>query len=173
MAAIIVATPCAVSARTDFFGSYHVDLIVSLFGRIVDIHNFEIILSVLTAQEVGALRCRIGWLNIFNPCKPEGYYILDFCRYEERLVAKMLIGLAIVEPGDNWKDYNFRWAYDVDPVPGWELTVGYTKDDSCNVKGICQVCYYSGKGKGLQGCIAHIKFRKAMYSLVLADEYVI
>ena len=170
VAAIILATPHGVSARTDWFGSYHVDLVVSLFSRIVDIHNFEVIMSVLTAEECAQVYCRIGWLNIFNPTKPEGMYCLDFCRYEERLVAKMLIGLALVEPGDNWRDKCFRWAWDVDEVPGWELTTGYTLDESCTVKGVVQVRYYSGEGKGLGGCVAHVTFRKAMYSLVLASE---
>ena len=170
VAAIIMATPLATSARTDFFGSYHVDLIVSMFSRIVDIHNFEVIMNLLNAQECAQVYCRIGWLNIFNPTKPEGMYCLDFCRYEERLVAKMLIGLALVEPGDNWKDQSFSWAWDVDPVPGWELTTSYTQDESCTVKGIVQVRYYSGEGKGKAGCVAHGAFRKAMYSNVLSSE---
>jgi Ran GTPase-activating protein (RanGAP) involved in mRNA processing and transport len=172
VAAIVIATPLGTSGRTDYFGSYHVDLIVSLFARIVDIHNFEVIMSVLNAQECAQLYCRIGWLNLFNPTKPEGFYCLDFCRYEERLCAKMMIGLALVEPGDNWKDNSMRWTWDSDPVPGWELTVGYTKDETCNVKGIVQVRYYSGEGKGKDGCKCHGGFRKAMYSLVLADEHV-
>jgi len=170
VAAIIVATPHGTSARTDWFGSYHVDLIVSLFSRIVDIHNFEVIMSTLTAEECAGVYCRIGWLNIFNPTKPEGMYCLDFCRYEERLVAKMMIGLALVEPGDNWKDSCFRWGWDVDEVPGWELTTGYTLDESCTVKGVVQVRYYSGEGKGKAGCVAHGRFRKSMMALVLPNE---
>jgi hypothetical protein len=170
LAAIIVAFPCGSSARTDFFGSYHVDLIVSLFNRIVDIHNFEVIMSVLNAQECAQVYCRIGWLNIFNPTKPEGYWVVDFNRYEERMVGKMLIGLAIVEPGDNWKDAWFRWGWDIDVVPGWELTEGYTKDESLTLKGIMCGQYYSGRGKQLEGCVAHLRMRKAMYSLVLCSE---
>lgn len=42
-----------------------------------------------------------GILNIFNPCKPEGGWQLDLMRWEERQVAKMLIHLSVVEPGDN------------------------------------------------------------------------
>ena len=170
VAAIITATPHGTAGRTDWFGSYHVDLIVSLFSRIVDIHNFEVIMSTLNAEECAGVYCRIGWLNIFNPTKPEGMYCLDFCRYEERLCAKMMIGLALVEPGDNWKDSCFRWGWDVDEVPGWELTTGYTQDESCTVKGVVQVRYYSGEGQGKSGCVAHGRFRKAMLALVLANE---
>ena len=58
----------------------------------------------------------------------------------------------------------------MDYVPGWELTEGYTKDETLTLKGICHTRYYSGRGRGLEGCVAHVTFRKAMFSLVLADE---
>ena len=95
--------------------------------------------------------------------------MVDFNRYEERMVGKMLIGLAVIEPGDNWKDYWFRWSWDMDFVPGWELTEEYTKDETLTLQGICHTRYYSGRGRGLEGCVAYT-FRKAMFSLVLADE---
>eukprot|EP00606_Chrysophyceae_sp_TOSAG23-5_P000693 GSChrysophyteH2.ASY1.ANO1.40.1 assembled CDS len=170
VAAVVVATPDGSSGRTDHFGSYHVDLIVSLFARIVDVHNFEVVMKQLNPEECAQLYCRIGWLNLFNPTKPEGMYCLDFCRYEERLCAKMMIGLALVEPGDNWKEPSFKWSWDVDEVPGWELTTGYTKDETCTTRGIVLVRYYSGEGKGKGGCTCHGVFRKAMYSLVLCSE---
>jgi hypothetical protein len=170
LAAIILSFPCGSSMRTDYFGSYHVDLIVSLFNRVVDIHNFEIVMKVLNPQECAQVYCRIGWLNIFNPTKPEGYFVVDFNRYEERLVGKMLIALAITEPGDNMLDYWFRWSWDMDVVPGWELTEGYKRDETCTLKGIMMARYYSGEGKGKTGCAAHVRLRKAMYSLVLSSE---
>ena len=98
------------SSRTDFFGSYHTDLVVSLFPRLIDLHNFEVVLLQLSARDCAAVYLRLGWLNIFNPMKPEGYWELDLCRYEERMVAKMLIALALVEPGDNWQEKAFRWS---------------------------------------------------------------
>lgn len=168
---IIESFPCGKSMRTDHFGSYHVDIIVSLFPRLVDLHNFEVVMKQLTAQESGQVYARIGWLNIFNPCKPEGFWCLDFCRYEERLVAKMLIALAVIEPGDNWQNKDFRWSLDMDPVPGWELTTGYTKDDTCTTKGHLQLKYYSGQGKMKDGCAPHVTFRRAcLGSLVLCSE---
>ena len=44
---------------------------------------------VLTAKEHAAVLARLGWLAIFNPCKPEGYYELDLTRWEERQVLLM------------------------------------------------------------------------------------
>lgn len=42
------------------FGSYRVETVVNLFNRIVDLHNFEVVLAVLTPYEVACVQCRIG-----------------------------------------------------------------------------------------------------------------
>lgn len=83
-------------------GSYRVELIVLLFHRLVDLHNFEFILMNLNSDEHAAVLARIGILNIFNPCKPEGGWQFDLLRWDERQVVKMMIHLSVVEPGENW-----------------------------------------------------------------------
>ena len=92
-----------------YWGSYRVDLVVCLFSRIVDIHNFEIILEQLSAAEAGCVYMRLGWLNLFNPMKVEGSYELEMSRWEERMVAKMLISLALREPGQTNTHGSFQW----------------------------------------------------------------
>jgi hypothetical protein len=77
--------------RTEYFGTYRVDACVTLFDRIVDLHNIDLVLRVLTLYEIACLYCRIGWLSIFNPLKPEGSYALDLSRHEERMVCKILV----------------------------------------------------------------------------------
>lgn len=42
------------------FGSYRVELIVKLFDRVVDLHNFQFVLMHLSAHEHAALLARIG-----------------------------------------------------------------------------------------------------------------
>ena len=69
------------------FGSYRVELIVSALHRVLDLHNFECVLMVLTSEEHAQLLARVGWLTIFNPCKAEGCYEFDFARREERQVC--------------------------------------------------------------------------------------
>jgi hypothetical protein len=108
--------------RTEYFGSFRVDLVVSLFARVLDVNNFELVLNCMTAKEVGCVYARLGWLKLYNPMKPEGSYVLDLRVNEERQVAKTLIALAVHEPGDNWISCGFRWDSDVEPVPGWTLT---------------------------------------------------
>lgn len=77
-----------------FYGTYTVELIVLLFHRVIDIHNFDIVLAHLSPFEAACVACRLGILNFYNPGKPEGSYELDMSRYEERVVAKVLVRLS-------------------------------------------------------------------------------
>ena len=70
-------------------GTYRVEILVDLFNRLVDLHNFEVVLAVLTPFEVACVQCRIGFLHYFNPFKPEGFHTTDLSLREERVVAKM------------------------------------------------------------------------------------
>ena len=47
--------------KTDLFGTYRVELVVSLFARILDLHNFELVMHCLTPKEAAAVYCRVGW----------------------------------------------------------------------------------------------------------------
>jgi hypothetical protein len=160
------------SYKSRIYGSYLVELIVMLFPRIVDIYNFEVIMKQLTPYDAAALYCRLGYLQLFNPMKPEGFWELTFSRYEERQVLKILIGLSTVEPGDNWPYKSFKWNKEPGTVevPAWELTIGYTIDKTCTTKGYLLVEYYSGEGLKLNGCKPSIAYRKALMQLCLIDE---
>lgn len=46
-------------------------LLCQIFSRIADLHNIEIVLKELTPFEAACLYSRVGWLSIYNPCKPE------------------------------------------------------------------------------------------------------
>jgi len=156
--------------KTPYHGTYRVELVVSLYSRVVDLHNIELVLRELTAEEVGCVYCRIGWLNIYNPMKPEGGYELSMSNYEERLVAKTLVALAVVEPGDNILSPKFRWDRSMDPHPGWTVSQGWLTDDGMAKKGVLSFTYYSGEGKGLRGCESVVAMRKALLNLVSVDE---
>jgi hypothetical protein len=95
-------SPLGLAPRSTM-GSYRVELIVLLFDRIVDLHNFEVIFMVLNSEEHAAVLSRIGYLNLFNSSKPEGSWAIDLSRHEERQVTKLLIHLSVVEPGENCK----------------------------------------------------------------------
>lgn len=108
--------------KAEYFGTYRVELVVALFSKIVDIHNFDIILKELEPFEQGCVYCRLGWLNIFCPTRPERSYELNMEIWEERMVAKALLYLADVEDGENIGDADFRWSRDIDRMPGWVVT---------------------------------------------------
>ena len=115
--------------KTTHFGSYNVELVVAIYNRIVDIHNIEVVLRQLDGYEVGCIYCRLGWLALFNPLKPEGAWEVEVSRLEERKVAKMLCLLSTNEPGKNWLSETFKWHREADPMPGWELTVSWMSGD--------------------------------------------
>lgn len=154
------------SYRTSHFGTYRVELIIFLFGRIVDLHNFDLVISVLTPFEISCLYCRIGILNLFNPMKPEGCVCLDLSRREERVIAKILALLSVIEPGQNWVDAAFRWDYAGEPMPGWELTQSWMTEEGLPRKGYLFVNYDSGNGKRTRGCIPDVTARKAFLCMV-------
>lgn len=130
------------------FGSYRVELLISLLSRIVDMHHFEVILAVLEPEEIGVLVARVGYYNgIFNPIKPEGYYMFNIGRHvEDRQFVKFFIILGAVEPGANWiciKD-NFRWSMSDDCIPGWECPSSWMTETGLTNKGILRFAYASG-----------------------------
>jgi hypothetical protein len=90
---------------------------------------------VLSPFEIACLICRLGYLNLYNPCKPEGSYELDLSRREERILAKILCSLAVQEPGDNWTYQTFRWQRNMESMPGWQLTQPWLTEDGMPMRG--------------------------------------
>lgn len=80
-------------ARHTDYGSYRVELIVSLFSRIIDLHHFDLVLMRLTAAEHACVLARLGFLSIFTPWKPDGAHLLDFQYWEQRQVRPGTAGL--------------------------------------------------------------------------------
>eukprot|EP00981_Chlorochromonas_danica_P015799 scaffold14461_cov250-Ochromonas_danica.AAC.9 len=104
-----------------------------------------------------------GWLNVWNPLKPEGYIMLDLSRREERQVARMLITLNYVEPGPTWQEQSYRPAINDPPYdPEWKLPVSWYDENTLPK---------TGKGIQLQGCEPSIATRMSLMSLVLAQPY--
>jgi hypothetical protein len=55
---------------------------------------------------------------------------------------------------------------DMDCMPGYELTELWLTEDGLPRKGLWDVTYYSGEGKGLKDCKPVVKFRKSLLQLV-------
>ena len=64
-------------------------------SRVHDYENYDFIKHKAKYPEVEqALYKQFGILNMFCPYRPTGRYLLDFRKYEEKIVARMLIDLA-------------------------------------------------------------------------------
>jgi hypothetical protein len=95
---------------------------------------------------------------------------LDLRRWDHREWSKVLITLALAEPGDNWVDCEYRWSKYDENVPGWELPASWALPD---VDGDSErgprnygwlLVTYRSEGFG---CVKIMKVRKACRAKVL------
>jgi len=113
---------------------HRVEACVILYARCIDFERFVAVKSLLTANEIADVTQRLGALSLMNPYNPDGPYILDLAKYDERKVALMLIWLADGEPGENWQDESLD-DRDLDITKNW-LT-----DEGLPPKGIMKLRY--------------------------------
>ncbi|POM61165.1 hypothetical protein PHPALM_29859 [Phytophthora palmivora] len=139
-----------------------------LFSRLIDIDNFYRIYDVMSKPEQNALSRMLGWLNIMNPMVPERVYALNLSVYDEREMTKVLVELAIGEPGENWLNQSFTLVQGEPGIPGWKLPSRWEKEDNkeggVNRAGFLGLEYYSGQD---QGCAPVLSLRKSLMKRVL------
>lgn len=156
--------------KTESFGSYICEVVCSIFCKIVDLHNFDIVLSVLSPSDIACIYCRIGMLCIYNPAKPDGALELNLSRNEERRVAKIIITLADIEPGINIPIKSFQWDRETEGMGGFEITEPWLTEEGLPKKGYLRLVYYSGDNVGKSGCKPDYNTRMALLNMVLIDE---
>lgn len=170
MGLLLEKFPCG-DARIDAFATYRVELIISLFSRIVDKVNFEYVLRELTNAEMAMVIYRVGWLAVWNPLKAEGNLVLNLARHEERLLAKLLVVLNYVETGETWVEPSFRETRESEPITPWTLPTEWYAEMSLPTQGLLSLQYFSGKGMELQDCKPDIECRMRSMCMVLAEPY--
>ncbi|CAM9291885.1 unnamed protein product [Ectocarpus fasciculatus] len=107
-----------------------VQALIIVFSRIVDVDSFsEVVLSCVRNEERRELEHRLGILNVLNPVRPDGPYLLDLKCWEEREWAKILIKLAVEEPGANWDHETYTHARGTPNIQGWLLPESWTRED--------------------------------------------
>jgi len=95
---------------------------VLLHARTFDLVNYApVVLGALGAAEQAEVSHRIGWLNAGSPLHPDRGYSLDLRWPDHRFLTTLLAQLGKSEPGRNWTDATYRWAFVDDPIAGWEL----------------------------------------------------
>ncbi|ETK90001.1 hypothetical protein F441_06252 [Phytophthora nicotianae CJ01A1] len=139
-----------------------------LFSRLIDIHNFFRIYDAMSRAEQQVCSHILGWLNIMNPMSPERFYALNLSIYDEREMTKVLVDLAIGEPGENWLNQSFSLVQGEPGIPGWKLPTRWEKEDNkeggVNRAGFLELEYYSGQDRG---CAPVLSLRKTLMKRVL------
>eukprot|EP00644_Phytophthora_capsici_P010059 jgi/Phyca11/120448/e_gw1.41.439.1 len=139
-----------------------------LFSRLIDVQNFYLIYDAMSRGEQQVCASMLGWLNIMNPMAPERFYALNLSIYDEREVTKVLVDLAIGEPGENWLNQSFTLVQGEPGIPGWKLPSRWEKEDNkeggVNRAGFLQLEYYSGQDRG---CAPVLSLRKTLMKRVL------
>ena len=166
LALIIQSFSIGAVKKTESFGSYHVDVICSLFGRVIDVHNFELLYSILLPEDIACVMTRLGLLNVFNALKPEGCMEYNLSRYEDRFMAKIILALTEFEPGVNLSYKAFFWDRDTE-VGGFEVTQPWLTDEGLPTKGFLLLQYFSGNNIGANGCKPNVLGTTFTLSLVL------
>ncbi|KAH7477035.1 Leucine-rich repeat-containing protein 74A [Phytophthora ramorum] len=139
-----------------------------LFSRLIDLHNFHRIYDAMPRSEQQVCASTLGWLNMMNPMAPERFYALNLAVYDEREMTKVLVDLAIGEPGENWLNQNFTLVQGEPGIPGWKLPARWEKEDNkeggVNRAGFLELEYYSGQDRG---CAPVVSLRKTLMKRVL------
>lgn len=157
--------------RMNEFSTFRVELVIMFFSRVKDVINFDYVLKELDHGECAMLFLRLGWLNLWNPIKPEGCLCLDLSRREERQVIRMLIVLMFLETGETWEDVVFRKDRTSEPERNFNLPVTWFSEATLPTEGLLSLKYFSGKGKFVHSCAVDVTTRFSLMSLVLASPY--
>ena len=123
------------------YGTYRVMLIISLFPNIVDLINIDIILKDLSTNEVAMLIYRVGWLNLFNPMKIEGFYTLNLRRWEEKQMFRLLIVLNFIEIGPNWHNATYQLDMNSEIESDWNVPTKWLVESTFPNEGIISLKY--------------------------------
>ena len=104
--------------------------------------NFDTVLTFLTPAEMAMLIFRLGPLNVFHTLKPEGFWMLDMSRRDERQLMKALALLSFAEPGKNfqcgiWREPNKPAHKD------WTIPLSWFSEDSLPKAGKISFKYLS------------------------------
>lgn len=64
------------------------------FQYVLILHFWLITIPKLLDEEVNQVGEALGWLNVFNPFRPDGHYLLDLSKPDEKRMAAAIIELA-------------------------------------------------------------------------------
>ncbi|CAM9229407.1 unnamed protein product [Laminaria digitata] len=110
-------------------GQIRAEVVVTFYHKVTDIDQMCLLVDALRPDESREVFTRRGFLNVTNPFFADRYYRLDLSVWDDREMAKILIRLAMMEPGENWIDETYERKIELGPLPGWELPLDWTTPD--------------------------------------------
>jgi Ran GTPase-activating protein (RanGAP) involved in mRNA processing and transport len=156
---------------THLFTTIRVDFIIRMLTLLVDLINIEIVLAILTPKEVALIIFRVGYLNIWNPMKPEGCISLNLARREEKQLFRILYTLQWLElPSENWRDCNWT-AIGAEVIKYFDIPSSWFLENTIPDAGQISGKYYSGDGLGIMECKPNIMARYTFLVLCLSNPY--
>ena len=90
----------------------------TLFNRIIDLENLGEVLNSFEMEFKNEIIHRLGILNIWSPIMPDGKLELDLAAWDQREACKLLVRLAVIEPGENWSDESYSPSIIEPEIPG-------------------------------------------------------
>lgn len=141
-----------------------VEAVLTIFDRLLDLHNLCKVLDALTEEEHKECVHRLGPLNVYSPMDVDRVYSMNLKVYDERHMAAALVTLAVAEPGENWIDEKFKRKESMPWLPGWELPKEW-EDDIADY-GILEA-RYSSTGPG---CKPALELRRGLVSNFLCGR---
>lgn len=168
---LVKSLPTCEIPFSHLFTSIRVDFIIRMMTLLVDLINIEIVLSLLTPKELALIIFRVGYLNIWNPMKPEGFISLNLARREEKQLFRIIYTLQWLElPSENWRDCNWT-AVGADVVKFFEIPSSWFLENTFPDSGQISGKYYSGDGLGIMDCKPNIMTRFCFMVLCLSTPY--
>lgn len=124
------------------FSTVRVNLVVKLFSQVVDKVNMDSVLKFMKPAEIAMVIFRLGYLNVFNTLKPEGYWRLNMSRRDEKQFVRALILLSFAEPGQNWQNQSFEEAGKHEDT-NWTLPLSWFDESKLPKAGVVKLKYVS------------------------------
>ena len=90
------------------YGTLKVEVLINVYNQICDPAKINKILKGFSPYDRAALIFRMGILNIWSSLCPDGFYILDLSKKDERLVLCILITLSVAGSQKEFSDVVFR-----------------------------------------------------------------
>jgi hypothetical protein len=101
--------------------TYRQCAVITLFPRVIDLENVNILVDTLPRERHAPLYDRIGWLNALNIFKLNRYFNLDLSIHDNWQVAEIIVKLVLCKGGAKLQGEQFRRNRRRSFIPGWEI----------------------------------------------------